>query len=199
MTKDMCLRIIAILVVGLANAECSETKDNGVDGDSGLPETFWDAGLLGVWHDETTGLDWEDPPGTAIHCGLGGLSWFTAEEYCRQLGKGWRIPTIDEMRSLIRYCPNTELGGACGVADPDCLEMLACSRDCEDCGTRIPGQPAPNEKPPLKPVCGDEFWSSSPVIGAEIPSAWMVITGYLEPISKSSTESVVRCVRSGSN
>lgn len=47
----------------------------------------------------------------------------SAYDYCHQLNKeqygghdNWRLPTIDELRSIIKNCPGTELEGKCRVS-----------------------------------------------------------------------------------
>jgi len=70
-----------------------------------------------TWTDPITGLTWENPP-----------MW---EEYdpdtnCENLsldGGGWRIPTITELRSLIRGCPGTQTGGNCNVEEGGCMML----------------------------------------------------------------------------
>lgn len=80
-----------------------------------------------------SGLLWSDSTND-IH------TWQEADDYCENLTKDgysdWRLPTIDEIRFMIRNCENTELGGACLVSDPDCLgtecwseELCTCEYD----------------------------------------------------------------------
>ena len=47
------------------------------------------------------------------------MSWKEAAEYCSDLNEGgfsdWRLPTIDELRTLITNCSRTETGGSCRI------------------------------------------------------------------------------------
>ena len=52
-------------------------------------------------------------------------SWKEAGEYCKKIGG--RLPTISELRSIIKECPPTQTGGECKVAD-QCLIY----NDCRD-------------------------------------------------------------------
>ena len=84
-----------------------------------------------TWTDPSTGLVWQvEPTG-------GFMSWVDAKEHCSGLplaGSGWHLPTIGELRTLLRGCPGTESGGACGVTD-DCLSSFSCQNgDCDGCG-----------------------------------------------------------------
>ncbi len=58
------------------------------------------------------------------------MDWQSAVAYCEDSTedgfKDWRLPTINELRTLIRYCSETMLGGSCAVRDPDCLEVYCC-------------------------------------------------------------------------
>lgn len=75
-----------------------------------------------TWFDSATGLTWQKDPGDVE------LAWAPAIDYCRnyQGGKGWRLPDIDELRSLIRGCPDTISGGPC-------RESVQCSSAGLDC------------------------------------------------------------------
>lgn len=83
----------------------------------------------GICLDPNTGLMWMQYPTIAY----GG----TAEQKCEDLEWGtysdWRVPTINEVRSLIRGCPATETGGSCTITD-SCTDYSECfSQSCFGC------------------------------------------------------------------
>ena len=67
---------------------------------------------------------------------IGGLMWSerywnAAKEYCEGLSEGgfsdWRLPNIDELRTIIENCPKTEPGGECKVSERSgCLSFNEC-------------------------------------------------------------------------
>lgn len=112
-----------------------------------------------VCTDPDTGLMWQNGNG------FGG-EWEGANNYCTNLDRGgykdWRLPTVSELRSLIRGCPATRPGGSCGVTD-SCLEDDCWNDPCDGCepeqGPGLDGLYAPSE------LSGDgwEYWTSDPV------------------------------------
>jgi len=154
-----------------------------------------------TWTDPSTGLVWQNPPydGTKY--------WEAAKSYCTNLsldGGGWHLPNISELRSLIRGCPNTETGGACGVTDvcPECgvnqkcLSWNWCKDDCSKCSDGsgpADGCYWPDE---MEGTCY-WYWSSSPLGDNEVP-AWDVgfhtgrVSGHFYVYDGGS---LVRCVR----
>jgi hypothetical protein len=130
-----------------------------------LPVYTWqqrDIDLPEVWTDSTTGLVWQvNPTG-------GAMDWLSARSHCRDLYLGghedWRLPTISELRTLIRGCPATQTGGQCGVTDR-CLARLKCwSPVCYGCsgdgGPGFTGVYWPRE---LFGEPSTFYWSSSEV------------------------------------
>jgi len=124
-----------------------------------------------IWIDSVSGLTWQVSP-------TGGtMNWRAAKSHCENLGLGgWRLPTISELRSLIRGCLATQKGGACGVTD-SCLSRKNCqSSVCDGCSSK--GGPGPGGAywPPNWPpeISGDVswYWSSS-----EIPDNDFVLIG----------------------
>ena len=156
------------------------------------PSVCW----LGVcapvaWTDPVSGLTWQVTP-------TGGtMKWSDAKAHCAGLtldGGGWHLPTIGELRTLIRGCPGTVTGGACEVTD-SCLSSSCQNEACNGCsGNNGPagGCYWPDE---MQGTCG-WYWSSSPVedLGGY---AWLVYFYYGGVASGLGVYSDfgVRCVR----
>ncbi len=111
-----------------------------------------------LWADPMSGLTWQDPPYS------GRKNSKDAKSYCASLslaGGGWRLPTISELRSLIRGCAATQVGGSCGVTD-SCLSWDDCRdsscRGCSSWSGPADGCHWPGE---LSGTCS-WYWSSSP-------------------------------------
>lgn len=70
-----------------------------------------------IWCDPNTYLCWQDPQKDAYTDEDIGLVSKEAVRYCEELTTGgyddWRLPDIDELRTLINGCPSCETGGAC--------------------------------------------------------------------------------------
>ena len=53
------------------------------------------------------------------------LNWDDAVSYCNNLTElghyDWRLPKLNELRTLIQNCPYTEIGGSCNF-DDECLK-----------------------------------------------------------------------------
>jgi hypothetical protein len=157
-----------------------------------------------VWIDPATGLMWQNGPDV----GSAHQDWTEARDYCRNLFWGgvigWRLPTVSELRSLIRGSEGTAIGGACGVTD-ECLSYHDCwSRACF--GENEFEGPSPSGA--FWPSIMDglaywSYWSSSPVVDCE-GSAWAVnfgngaVNGAWQvglPLDLSPATFATRCVR----
>ncbi|MBI5490779.1 MAG: DUF1566 domain-containing protein [Deltaproteobacteria bacterium] len=167
----------------------------------------------GGYFDAAANLCWENPP--RVGYAYGGMSWDDAVTYCDALSLGgygpgsWHLPTVSELRSLLRGCPSTETGGACGVTDA-CLDVTACSSDACWAGCDIFGGPGPRAAYWPPGVTGDVefydarfYWSSSPATGWGEPAVWAVAfdtadVGFLSTAPGSISEfQLRRCVRPG--
>jgi hypothetical protein len=145
------------------------------------------------WTDPQSGLTWQVKPTGGL------LQWTSAKYHCLGLslvGGGWRLPNIDELRSLIRGCPSTQVGSDnCSVQDGGCLDSPCSAQGlCEPCPEG--DGPAEGYYWPDEVVGGNsKYWSSSGVSDVNY-SVWTVgfLTGSVEVYSISSV-SPVRCVR----
>lgn len=61
------------------------------------------------------------------------MNWNSAVQYCKNLTEGqrsWRLPTIDELRTIIRNCSKTEKDGKCKITEKclslDCMKEDTC-------------------------------------------------------------------------
>jgi len=146
------------------------------------------------WRDPVSRLTWQNPPAPDD------MNWADAKQYCRELdlgGGGWHLPTIGELRSLIRGCSATESGGSCNVEENDCLAFSCKNKSCIGC---LFGKgPAsgcfwPEE---MEGACsaGDPYWSSSAIRDYD-DEAWRV-DFYDAHTRNSNVHGVirVRCVR----
>ena len=115
--------------------ECGDDGCGESCGSCGGGESCQDGQCAGGTHkDSTSGLTWQITP-------TGGtMNWSDAKAHCAAIslaGAGWRLPSISELRSLIRGCEITHwnlvtnAGGACGVTD-DCLSIWTCYDGCKD-------------------------------------------------------------------
>jgi len=120
-----------------------------------------------VWEDSTSGLMWQNGDDC---CFRGNV----AAAYCQNLKwseyNDWRLPSISELRSLIRGCPETETGGECGVTD-SCVDSGCFNFSCFGCSIREgPGSGRLYWPEELKGD-GHLYWSSSDSTDSFI---WMV-------------------------
>lgn len=92
---------------------CSKTKDALCS----YPDTD-------IFYDNDSGLYWASlTDGKVYNQNTEESAWTNAVNYCENLVEGgyddWRLPTIDELRTLIQNCPETEPGGACDLEQED--------------------------------------------------------------------------------
>jgi hypothetical protein len=145
------------------------------------------------WHDVTSDLFWE-PTSEDVE-----MNWQSAVDHCNGLVlcgyNDWRLPTISEIRSLIRGCPSTQTGGNCGVTD-SCLKESCSDSTCWGC----PGGSGPDNGcywiADIDGTC-DGYWSKS-VKEDAVSAVWGAnfYNGFVGGYYKTATN-YVRCVRPG--
>ena len=66
------------------------------------------------------------------------MSWETAVDYCDELYKSgfsdWHVPDIDELRTLVKNCPESETGGECPISEADDVLSQLYVTQCMGCG-----------------------------------------------------------------
>lgn len=152
--------------------------------------------LKEVVEDTKTGFIWQRGDG-------GQMEWDFAKQYCDSLDLGgyndWRLPTINELRTIIKGCSGTKDNGSCAVRD-NCLSDSCWSKSscwaCPESGG--PGENGLYWQKGVWSYNGDKygwFWSSSELSGYAI-YPWLVEfgLGYIGTEVKISRNSV-RCIR----
>ena len=118
------------------------------------------------------------------------MNWNNAKKYCENLTEGgfndWRLPNIDELRTLIQNHSGTQTGGTCEISEK--AEKLTLSDRTSNCD----GRSGSNFS-----KLGDTgwFWSSS-IRSDSLTFAWFVV--FINGIVNSTNTSYsfnVRCVR----
>ena len=114
-----------------------------------------------------------------------------AKNYCQYLSENgyndWHLPTISELRTLIKSCSGTVTGGSCGVTD-SCLSSSCQGRSCYSCGYYEDGRYSKFGETGY-------FWSSS-VPSDDFTSSWYVDFGSgFVGASLEGYYGYVRCVR----
>ena len=169
--------------------DSSDDDDDDDDDDNGDP--------TGTWTDPTTGLMWQ------VESSSQTKYWADSKDYCNSLNfagyDNWHLPTISELRSLIRGCADTETGGVCGATD-DCLSSECWNYYCAGCyaggGPSSSGCYWPSQ---IQGGCSGLdgwYWSSSSV--EDLPGhafAVVFFMGGVQRAGKTSYENPVRCVR----
>jgi Protein of unknown function (DUF1566) len=141
------------------------------------------------WCDDETNLCWQDPPKDAnVESRHGGVTAWDAMRYCEELAFGghndWRLPTLEELRSIVRgagimetMCPISE---GSTMSEMSLLDVILCagttkSFECPGSGGCCWNQNLHGSCNTIDPASTThylEFWSSTPA--ADDPENWLV-------------------------
>jgi hypothetical protein len=143
------------------------------DFDAGTECTYLTTEFLS---DDGTKLQWQLCRGgqLGLDCNLdvdtntvSGLDYGAAHTYCDQLLFNeffdWRLPSIDELRTLIDGCPDTNYGGQCEITSEGLNGGSPDNSNCNGCSENS----GPNDGGylisdlPYQPSNNNNFWSSS--------------------------------------
>jgi len=126
----------------IVNAGCADADDATIDFQSGEFQAClhwrdlgggqgWIQYDTGFHYDLTTSLGW-------VISTASSLTVAQAADFCASLEiaglSDWRLPTINEARSLAGGCANTAPGGSCTIADSSCLNATCgLGAECTSC------------------------------------------------------------------
>jgi len=179
-SKSLAGSLCALLLLITASASAQPTCDAGQP-----PDCLW----YSSWYDEATDLSWQDPQKDAYTENYGGVNSFDAIRYCEQLvAQGyddWRLPSIDELRTIIRGAPKSESGGACKVtagaklAGASVMDIMTCGGQLKpfqcagsgDCCWDEALTGTCNTIDPASTTHYLEYWSSTPAV--DDPDNWI--------------------------
>jgi hypothetical protein len=140
-----------------------QTDDNSADDDISADDTAADdtsdddTAYPETWTDPSSDLTWQVTPQSHY------VIWEDAKTYCDDLplaGGSWHLPTLSELRTLIRGCEATMTGGSCQAMD-SCLDYECQDPSCYSCEESA-GPLNGCYGPPEMPGECDWYWSSSP-------------------------------------
>jgi len=175
---------------------CARANGDTSDRNAGADEDITDVDntdreTMTFWTDSTSGLTWQNPPDENT------MNWQEAMDYCTGLSlenSGWRLPTITELRSLIRGCKAIETDGSCNINVEDCLASSCRDSACDGCSNGDDSAAGCYWLSNLEGACS-WYWSSSPLDNDEY-RAWVVdFSGGVSHLGKVDSAIYVRCVR----
>ncbi|NLH48437.1 MAG: DUF1566 domain-containing protein [Myxococcales bacterium] len=180
--KILCYFVIILLFMVMSCDKKGEENDDDHSGDDSFndddtsPDNVTPEPPDGTWIDYETGLMWQNPgvPSPTIQ------TWFDVKEYCENLELAeygdWRLPTISELRTLIRDCAKTIVGGECHVTD-ECTDYYECKNNaCSGCSN--PGSSGEDYIFWPSELIGEpyyNYWSATEVTDIE---QWVYIADY---------------------
>jgi hypothetical protein len=181
------------------DTDTDSDADGGTDTES---DTEYDTtpitGCADAWYDTENARSWQVAPLSET------MSWSDAEAACDGLvlceHDDWRVPSMDDLRSLIRGCDTTMTGGTCGVTE-GCLEYSCWdAEECQYCAIGVgPAEGGCYWPDEVQGVCtdGTNFWSNS-VRPDDPTTAWTVYfgTGGVGSVDAAWSQHV-RCVHGG--
>ena len=130
------------------------------------------------------------------------MNWNYAVNYCQNLQESgysdWRLPNVDELRTLIQNCPQTETGGQCKVSEKQGCLLFDCMRPDGSCYCEVR-----KNNGGYYSKLGDDsvvLWSSS--TGLDVwptdTACYVGFTNGIVFIYEKSSLNYVRCVRDNS-
>ena len=197
----LLIALICTLSLGAALScgdDDDDDDDTSDDDDIGDDDDDDDDSSGEVWTDSSSGLMWQNS-GTTIDL------WHFAAMDCDDLNHAgyddWRLPTISELRTLVRGCDATATGGSCGATD-SCLDKSCADSTCNGCAfDEGPGSDDSTEDGCYWPSELNDFcqvyWSSS-MVADDSQYVWILYFrsgGVGDKISATADMLHVRCVR----
>jgi Protein of unknown function (DUF1566) len=198
--------LMVLFALVLSGPVCGDDDDNDESSDSGDDDdTAADDDTSGadddtpgdvtcdgdVCTDSSSGLMWQNEPDCCY-------DWEDAKTHCDALSWGgytdWRLPSLSELRTLVRGCEATITGGGCEVT-ASCLDWDCRNSSCVGCdyyhGPGSEGRYLPGK------MLGGGLWCwSSSAVADQINYAWYVdFNGATVQNRDVYTIAEVRCVR----
>ncbi len=164
--------------------EDEDDSDTEISADQDDPDSAAEEGK--PWEDRGSGMMWSAESNAMV--------WQDAVDYCDNLTEGgfsdWRLPSINEARTLIKNCWETMAGGRCGVTD-SCLSSDCLDYSCGLCDPQADGYYSKIDEHTDSSL----FWSASEVSGSAV-RAWGIELYTAGVAAKVKNEyGVTRCAR----
>lgn len=144
---------------------------------------------LSGYLDPTSMLIWEsDISG-------GQMTQAEAATHCVSLGAEWKVPTIDELRSLVRNCDDIDIDGACGVTQSCSIDSCWDNIECIPSACVDTGGPDGCYRPTeISGTCGG-MWSSTTYVSGTNNAWYLAFTnGEIRGANVTTTQGV-HCVQ----